>query len=492
MVVGFVNAGLMSLTQSIGVIFGANIGTTITGWIIAIKIGKYSLLLIGLGIFPLLFSKNQKVQDTAKIIFALGMVFLGLKTMSGAFKPLRSDAGFLAMMTYFAAEHYFSLLATIGIGCILTFVVQSSSAMLGITIALASTGAISFQTAAALVLGENIGTTITALLAGVTANRMARRAAFAHGLFNVFGVVVLSTFFWKYLELVDFVIPGVPDAVNDSGAKPNIAAHIAAGHTIFNVTNVLIFLPFLNVLARIVTRLVPDAPKKEKKQLEYFGPLSTLSPSMAILQAEKTLQKMADLVMGSINDTKEYLSANEDRVDLRRRVLKYEKISDKIHHEMVLFFGHVMQARLTPDDSEQVKAMLRISDELESISDYCQKIVLMARRFFDEGNVLGSHSKQDFDALFEAASTYFTQVKSGIFGEDGLPVGEHRKRKEAFDELLEKCRQNGLDNLAKESYSVESSLTLAEINLSLRRIFSHSRNVYESHQGMKSASIEYY
>ena len=177
MVVGFVNAGLMQLTQAIGVIFGSNIGTTVTGWIISIKVGKYGLLMIGVGIFPALFSKNNKLQNIGRVLFGIGMVFLGLELMSGAFKPLRSNDQFLDMISYFSGQNYGAYFASILTGCLLTVIIQSSSAMLGITIALASSGVISFSTAAALVLGENIGTTITALLASVGTSTNAKRAA---------------------------------------------------------------------------------------------------------------------------------------------------------------------------------------------------------------------------------------------------------------------------------------------------------------------------
>ncbi|MCB0357181.1 MAG: Na/Pi cotransporter family protein, partial [Bdellovibrionales bacterium] len=217
MVVGFVNAGLMQLSQAIGVILGANIGTTITGWIISIKVGKYSLLLIGLSVFPLLFSKNEKWSQLGRVVFALGMVFLGLNLMSSAFKPLRSDDDFIQLLQYFQADNYVSLLATISMGCLLTFIIQSSSAMLAITIALATTGAISFQTALALVLGENIGTTITALLASVGANTTAKRAGVAHAVFNVCGVLIISSFFWLYKDFIEFIIASPADALTDKG-----------------------------------------------------------------------------------------------------------------------------------------------------------------------------------------------------------------------------------------------------------------------------------
>src|SRR5690554_2452590 len=271
MVVGFVNAGLMQLTQAIGVIFGSNIGTTITGWIISIKVGKYGLLFIGLGIFPALFAKGEKLQALGKILFGIGMIFTGLEFMSGAFVPLRDDQDFLSLISYFSGQNYASYFASVITGCLLTVIIQSSSAMLGITIALASAGVISFPTAAALVMGENVGTTITAILASVGGNTNAKRAARAHGIFNVLGVLLMMSIFPFYVEFIDSIIPGSADAVAADGSKPFIAQHIAASHTIFNLGATLAFLPFLGLLAKLVIRITPDRADHESPKLVLLG-----------------------------------------------------------------------------------------------------------------------------------------------------------------------------------------------------------------------------
>ena len=266
MVVGLVNAGLMELTQAIGVILGANIGTTITGWILAVKVGKYGLLLIALGIFPMLFSKNDRISASAKVFVSLGLIFFGLEIMSGAFKPLRSSEGFMNLMLTLDAKTLLSILGCIAIGCVMTMIIQSSSAMLGITIALATTGAIPLYTAVALVMGENIGTTITAQFAAIGGTVPSRRAAMAHSVFNVLGVVIIISFFSVYVQMIEKFVPGDSGFVNAEGTYPYIAAHIAMAHTFFNVTATLVMLPFLNYLAKLVIKMVPD-----KKALKRAG-----------------------------------------------------------------------------------------------------------------------------------------------------------------------------------------------------------------------------
>ena len=277
MVVGLTNAGLMQLTQAIGVILGANIGTTITGWILAIQVGKYGLLLIALGIFPMLFSKNDVISAIAKVLVALGLIFFGLEIMSDAFKPLRKDEGFMNLMLMLDGRTLLSVLGCVAIGCLMTMVIQSSSAMLGITIALAATGAIPLYTAIALVLGENIGTTITAQLAAIGGTINARRAAMAHTVFNVLGVIIVLSFFSTYVDLIEQFVPGESSFVDGKGNYPYIAAHIAMAHSAFNITATLFVLPFLGQLARLVTKIVPEREGAARGAFKYIGEIGRAS-----------------------------------------------------------------------------------------------------------------------------------------------------------------------------------------------------------------------
>ena len=239
MLVGFVNAGLMSLQQAIHVILGANLGTTFTGWIIAFKITKYGLPLIGAGAGLVLFSKSPRVNYVGQVFLGLGMLFFGLTLMKMGFSPLRGEPTFHDFFLFFGAQTYFKILMSALAGCMLTVVLQSSSATVGITMGLASQGLLTFPAAAALVLGENIGTTITAMLSSIGTDTNARRTALSHCLFNTIGVIVMVIIFPVYLQFVEHVIPGLADKVLADGTKPNITAHIAASHTIFNFANMV-------------------------------------------------------------------------------------------------------------------------------------------------------------------------------------------------------------------------------------------------------------
>ncbi len=255
MVVGFVNSGVMQLKQAVGVIMGANIGTTITGWILVLNIGKYGLPMLGLAAFVYLFSRGDRWRFWAMFFMGLGMVFFGLELMKDACAQIKDMPEFEQWFQQFQADSYFGVLKCAAVGCFVTLIVQSSSATLGITISLAVQGVISYPTAAALVLGENIGTTITAYLASLGATTNARRAAYFHVLFNMLGVFWITLIFPWYITLIQSLVAGsVGEAVviNGKTTYPNVTAAIALTHSLFNVFNTLLFLPFLPLFVKLL------------------------------------------------------------------------------------------------------------------------------------------------------------------------------------------------------------------------------------------------
>lgn len=481
MVVGFVNAGLMQLAQAIGVVLGANIGTTITGWLISVKVGKYALLFIALGVPFVIFGHKKKWASWGRVLFALGLIFLGLNTMSGAFKPLRTDPGFLDLMTFFAADTWLSVWATVAMGCLLTFVVQSSSAMLGITIALASSGAITFPTALALVLGENIGTTITAILAGVSANTAGRRAALAHSMFNVFGVIVIVTIFFSYKDFVDWLVLGDPEQVGDNGEKAYIAAHIAAGHTMFNVVNVILFLPFIKRLEQVVVWLIPDPEEKEIKHLEYFGNISTMSAALAIEQANLEIGKMADLVKKAYEAFGRFLFDSDHPAELAQRVEKYETITDNMQAEITVFLGKVMEAELVEEDTAQVKSLLRKADELESISDYQASIVRYTRRIIENKVQYDEVTLRELRDLYNESLHLFEVVRTAVTSERAIDESDYLSTLKRFNEKADLMKEEYLERVREGKYPPLASLTLSDIAVALRRLKNHTVNFAEAH-----------
>jgi phosphate:Na+ symporter len=476
MVVGFVNAGLMQLTQAIGVILGSNIGTTITGWIISIKVGKYGLLFIGLGIFPALFAKKTRFQNIGKVLFGIGMIFLGLQTMSAAFKPLRTNQDFLHMISYFSGQDYLSYFASVLTGCLLTVIIQSSSAMLGITIALATTGVISFHTAAALVLGENIGTTITAILASVGTSTNAKRAARAHAIFNVLGVTIIFAFLPLWVDMIESIIPGVADLVDKEGNKPNIAQHIAASHTLFNVTATILFVPFLNHLARLVTKITPDKDAKSKPHFVLVGETNDILPATALVQADSEAKKMKDILDRMFRVTKEYLKDSDPKK--LAKVRDYERITDNIQKEVTLFLCKVMERPMSSHQTLQTQAIIKIVDEFESIADYLERIVNYKARF--QNDPTSGPSTNDYKDFMEKVWEFFQVSVEGLFNPGEVNLDEVIKKSEELRVWADNMRDRHIDRVSKGEYEPLTALTYSDMVVALRKIRAHAMNVAEA------------
>jgi phosphate:Na+ symporter len=480
MTVGMVNAGLMTLKQAIGVIFGSNIGTTITGWIISIKVDKYGLLLVGLGFIPGLFGKSSSSQHIGKAVLGVGMVFIGLKTMSEAFVPLRESQAFLDSIAYFAGDTYQAYIASILMGCALTMVVQSSSAMLGITMALATTGVISYHTAVALVLGENIGTTITAILASIGANVNAKRAARAHATFNIAGVLVMLIILPFYFDLVEWVVPGEAGLKNPDGSQPNVNAHIAMAHTLFNVSATLCFLPFLNTLAAFVTKITPEDPKeKEVPHLLLLGNPQDMLPATSLVQAESEIRKMADIVTRMYKLTREYWHENSDDPKKLAKILDYERITDNIHKEITVFLCYVMERPLSHHQSEQTQAMIKIADELESCADYLERLAEYRERFRG-GDTLEGDSRAEFFSFMDEVQGFFALTIAGLEKAEHHDMDKITSKSEELQIWADSIRDKHLDRIAKGAYKPVTALTFSDMVVALRKIRTHAFRMSES------------
>jgi phosphate:Na+ symporter len=482
MVVGLTNAGLMQLSQAIGVILGANIGTTITGWILAVKVGKYGLLLIAIGVFPMLFSKNDRISATAKVLVALGMIFFGLEIMSGAFKPLRSDEGFMNLMLTLDAQSLFSILGCVAIGCVMTMIIQSSSAMLGITIALALTGAIPLYTAVALVMGENIGTTITAQFAAIGGSVASRRAAMAHSVFNVLGVVIIVAIFSTYVDMIERFVPGVSSFVDADGNRPYIAAHIAMAHTFFNVTATIVMLPFLNQLAALVTRIVPEKEGAAKGAFKYLGAPGTIPVAMGISMVFEELKKM----QGRVHKALRHAASFAQR-DLKGRDRFYQKVksiedeTDVMQHEITTFTVSLMQAGgASKTQSDRAYSFVRAADELESIADYAASFCSYVKRLDKHELDFSEEAWKDILNFHQEVFSFFNQVCNAFNNEDVSSTRKIYDEATRLNDLADEVRNAHLERMKDGSCGALPALTFSDMAVALRRIKNHTVNLHEA------------
>ena len=482
MVVGLTNAGLMQLTQAIGVILGANIGTTITGWILAVKVGKYGLLLIAIGAFPMLFSKNDKLSASAKVLVALGFIFFGLQIMSGAFKPLRSDESFMNLMLTLDAQTLFSILGCVAIGCMMTMVIQSSSAMLGITIALATTGAIPLYTAVALVMGENIGTTITAQFAAIGGGVPSRRAAMAHSIFNVLGVLIIVSVFLPYVGFIENFVPGASSFVDAEGNRPYIAAHIAMAHTFFNVTATLVMLPFLNHLATLVTKLVPDKAGEEKGAFKYIGAPGTIPVAMGISMIYEELKRMQGRVHKALRHAGSFAQKElKGRDRFYRKVSSIEDETDVMQHEITTFTVSLMQAGgASKVQSDKAYSFVRAADELESIADYAANFCSYVKRLDKHEVDFSEDAWKDIHNFHHEVFSFFNLVSSAFNAKDANSTRKIYDEAARLNDLADEVRKSHLKRMKDGSCGALAALTFSDMVVSLRRIKSHTVNLHEA------------
>ncbi len=488
MVVGFVNSGVMGLGQAIGVIMGANIGTTITGWILVLKIGKYGLPLLGGAAFCYLFSRSERWRYWSMALMGVGMIFFGLELMKDACSIIKQMPDFEAWFQTFTADNYFGVLKCAMIGCVMTTLVQSSSATLGITISLASQGVITYESAAALVLGENIGTTITAFLASLGATTNAKRAAYFHVIFNLIGVLWITAIFSWYIGLVQWIVGGnVSQAVMIDGVAtyPGTTAAIAATHSIFNITNTLIFLPFLPMFVKLLNRIVPSKDFKEKPSLTDLDILMLETPLLAIEQSRNEITRMSDGCSKMLDWLADLREQEEPDKLLANRLKQREQVLDSIQDEVSEFVTHLLSGNVPHSVAREGRQQMRIADEYESISDYIADLDKFDRKLRRDGHRFNADQRSRLQDLHTHTSEYVTKVNEGFAKNNANIVTQTDAMSKRVRDEIKMLRKRHLDELSSGDYPpVVSVAWLASLN-AYARVRDHSQNIAEAIAGDK-------
>ena len=490
MVIGLVNSELMALNGAIGVIIGANIGTTITGWILALKIGQYGLPVLGLAAFGWLFIKGEKLRYSALAILGIGMVFFGLELMKDGFEPVRELPEFASMFQMFEATDYFGVLKSALVGCVVTLTIQSSSATLGMAIALANTGVVDFQTAGALVLGTNIGTTITAYLASLGADDVnAKRTAYFHIIFNVVGVAAITALFLPvYLPFIDSVVmSGVdPNTQLPGGAFPYMTAGIAAVHTVFNVVTALLFIPFITPIASTLRRLVKDKPVVERVHLTHLDCNLVSSPLIAIEQSGSEITRTDHHVRAMLDDLRSIITDKKDDRNLIEKTFQRERIIDDVQSEVTRFLTHLLSVDLSHHIAEEARAQLRLADEFESVSDYVSNVLKLYLRLQGSNVVLSSVQQEELLELHDAIAGYYDSVHEG-FTVDTFDEYLARIRLESHEitNKIRALRDRHWHRLSDETVDPLISTSYMDIANAYRRIKDHLLNIGEAIVGGK-------
>lgn len=490
MVVGFVNAGLMSLVQSIGIVLGANVGTTITAQLIAFKITKYALPAIGIGAGFKLFAKNQKWSYVGEVLLGFGLLFFGLSVMKTAFDPLKTSEEFRQLFLIVGDNHLLGVL----IGAILTIIVQSSSATIGITIALASTGILTFEASVALILGENIGTTITTNLAAIGTNLAARRTALAHFLFNTFGVCYMLLFFTLFTNLVASITPGDADFIiqtqeqaarlgGEIGDKPFIARHIANTHTLFNVLNTILFLPFVGLLAKLSTLVVRGRDKEAEFRLKYLDDRVLNTPPIALAQARSETRRMAQVALEMVDETLAFLKDN----DLKRLSVleKNEALSDALQREITNFLVALSQTSITQESSKEVASMMHMVNDLERVGDYCENLWLLSQRKLEQKITFSEIAMNEMADIAKLTRDFLARIVRALEEKDVGVYAEAQLLEDAIDDLEERLRNNHIKRLNTGECTVNSGLIFIDMLHNFEKIGDHTFNLAKAVVGRK-------
>ena len=413
MVVSFVNAGLLSLSQSIGVIMGANIGTTVTAWIISalgfkVDMAAMSLPLLAIGV-PLLFSGKSNRKSIGEFIFGFSFLFMGLSLLKANAPDLGKNPEMLSFVQNYTDMGFASVVLFVLIGTVLTMIVQASAATMAITLIMCANGWISFELGAALVLGENIGTTITANLAALTGNTQSRRAAMAHLVFNIFGVIWVLCLFKPVTMGVSWFVEEVMQTVDPGVA---VSFKLSAFHTAFNICNVLILIWFVKFIEKTVCKIIPQKEVDEEYRLRFItgGLLSTAE--LSIVQARKEINLFAERMrrmFGMLQDLLHTTNEN-DFNKLFSRIEKYENISDNMELEIANYLNKVSEGRLSSESKLEIRGMLREVTEIESIGDSCYNLARTINRKRNGGNDFTEKQYEHIHQMMQLTSDALTHM----------------------------------------------------------------------------------
>ena len=491
MLVGFVDAGLMSFVQATGVVLGANIGTTVTAQLIAFKITAYALPAIAAGVLLKFFLGRRKWIYVGDVLLGFGLIFFGLATMQDGFAPLKDHPSFVALFTRFNADDMLSISLCILVGTIMTMILQSSSATIGVTMALASQGLLNFEASAALILGDNIGTTITAQLASIGASVNARRTARAHAIFNVLGVLLIISFFPLFLEMVIWITDhmmdiGPPDLLVH-GEHPNIGRYIANAHTFFNVISALFFLMFLHYLVKVTCWLVPE--KKEAKTIDELRRIKYIhskyidTPSVAIVQARAEIVRMGEAVQLMYGDV---IHSIEDRkLEELFKWRQREDIIDSLQKEIIQFLINVMQKRVSPEESKEIASLMRMANNLERAGDGVENIAELLEELI-EGNLhLSEGGIHDYELISKKVEDFLNLIIEGIKAEDQEIMVRAQQLENDIDGMREDMRGNYIMRLQSGLCTVDPGLILVDMLTSFEKIGDFCYNVAQAVAGLK-------
>lgn len=486
MVVSFVNAGLLSLIESIGVIMGANVGTTVTAWLISIlgfkvSMAEISLPMIGFCL-PLLFSNKRSRKSWGELIIGFGLLFIGLEFLKASMPDLHKNPEIFTFLKEYTDMGYGSYILFMLIGTVLTILIQSSSATMALTLVMCANGWISFEIAASMVLGENIGTTVTANLAAMVANTTAKRAALAHFVFNLFGVIwvlAIFPFFLQWIEQLSIFL-GIGNPATQESAVPMA---LSLFHTVFNITNVLILIWFTKLIARIVIRLIPMREANEDAfTLKHIkiGLLST--PDASLFQAKEEITLYGRNTLDMFHQVTKCLDLPaKDFVKPFDKIIKLEDESDKIEIEIANYLTKVSESKLSTENSQRIRAMFKIVSEIESIADSSLNIAKAINRRNDQNVVFPQELTTKIKHMFALVEDTLTTMCNNLATEyREVNAKKAYEMEHAINDYRTILQQEHLIAIEEKRYDYPTGILYNDIFAECEKIGDYAINVTQA------------
>ena len=479
MVVGFVNSGIMTLQRAVGIIMGANIGTTITSWILSLsgiegsnffikmlKPSSFSPILAIIGVFFVMFSKKQKRKDVGAIMIGFAVLMTGMDTMSAAVKPLANVPEFTNLFLMFENP-----ILGVVVGAVLTAVIQSSSASVGILQALCTTGAVSFGSAIPIIMGQNIGTCVTAMISAIGAKKNAKRTAFVHLYFNLIGTIVFMIIFYVLNAAVGFAF--LNDPANASG--------IAVVHTTFNVLATLFWLPFNKLLVKLACLTVRDNESEERTMAESLEGLKGLddrflnNPGFAMAQCREACAKMSDVTIESLDTAMSLLNTFEEAK--LEQVVEDENVVDKYEDRLGTYLLQLSGNELQTKDSHTLSVMLHSIGDIERISDHAVGIVNAAKEIYDKNLAFSEAAVSELEVFSAAVKEVVRLTMEAMKTEDVEMARKVEPLEEVIDDIGDAMKQRHVDRLREGRCTIELGFILSDLTTSYKRIADHCSNI---------------
>ncbi len=472
MVVGFVNAGLMTLSQAVGVVFGANIGTTITGQMVSFNLSQWAPLVIAAGLISNMLTKNPKVKEASEIFIGFGILFIGMSTLSSSLEPLKELPEFTNWIVQYGNNPYIG----VGIGLLMTLVLQSSSATIGVLIALASQGVLPIATAVYIIFGDNIGTCTTALISSLGTSRRGKQVALFHLSINIIGTIYFMLFFTGILtNFVSSIDPG------------NVARQIANAHTIFNIVNVIILFPFTNLLVKMIQTIIPDGEDDEDTVTRYLDKRILVTPSIAL---ENTMFEFASMAQETSLALQNSIGAARNRdKKLVKKALENEQRINEFEKAIVQYLVEISQQNVSSQDQQIIDELFSTANDIERIGDHAENIADFARAIIEREIYLDEETSTELDNLYHMIQRGFNLSIDALSTGNQKTVQDVIQIERDVDTLKIEVRDKYMKRMNKGIASAESGIFVMDLLSNLERISDHFRNIAETVERLKRPVI---